>query len=201
MDKLKAAIVLLHEIYGINDHILGMKSKFEDKGYDTYCIDLFNNKTFKYEEADEAYSYFINEVGFDNAKLKVLNYISGNLKSYDQIYLLGYSIGAATAWLCSEEKNLISGVIGYYGSRIRDYLNVEPEVPVLLFFPSKEKGYEVNFLIDKLKHKEKVKVYQFEGLHGFADSYSSYYNHKSKILSEKIMNEFITYQKGRKNEL
>lgn len=193
MDKPKKAIVILHEIYGINEHILSMKRRFENEGYDTCCIDLLNNKTFNYDESEEAYSYFMNEVGFNNAKSRVINYISGNLRNYDQVYLLGYSIGATTAWLCSEEKDLVSGVIGYYGSRIRDYLNVEPEAPVLLFFPAEEKGFDINLIIDKLKYKDKVKAYQLERLHGFADSYSKYYNCKSKNLSEKIIGEFITY--------
>jgi hypothetical protein len=42
-----------------------------------------------------------------------------------------------------------------------------------------------------LKEKEKVRVYKFGGLHGFADSYSKYYISKEKELSEKILNEFI----------
>ncbi|MFA6942059.1 MAG: dienelactone hydrolase family protein [Clostridiaceae bacterium] len=192
MDKPKTAVVLLHEIYGINNHILSIYNKFRNEGYDTYCIDLLNGKTFNYDKAEEAYSYFMNEIGFENAKLKVLNYISANLRNYDKVFLLGYSIGVTAAWLCSEEKGLVSGVIGYYGSRVRDYLNVEPEVPVLFFFPSKERGFEISPLIDKLKNKEKVWVYQFEGLHGFADSYSEYYDYKSKYLSEKILDEFIT---------
>lgn len=192
MDKPKTAVVLLHEIYGINNHILSIYNKFRDEGYDTYRIDLLNGKTFNYDKAEEAYSYFMNEIGFENAKLKVLNYISANLRNYDKVFLLGYSIGATAAWLCSEEKGLVSGVIGYYGSRVRDYLNVEPKVPVLFFFPLKERGFEISPLIDKLKNKEKVWVYQFEGLHGFADSNSEYYDYKSKYLSEKILDEFIT---------
>lgn len=191
MSKPKTAVVLLHEIYGINDHILSMYNKFKNGGYDTYCIDLLNGKVFNYDEAEEAYSYFMNQIGFENVKLKVLNYISDNLRNYDKVFLLGYSIGATTAWLCSEEKGLVSGVIGYYGSRIRDYLNVEPKVAVLLFFPSKEDAFDVKTLIDKLKYKEKVQVHQFEGFHGFADSNSKYYDYKSKELSEKIANEFI----------
>lgn len=194
MDKLKKVIVILHEIYGINEHILSMKRKFENEGYTTCCIDLLNNKVFNYDESEEAYSYFMKGVGFNNAKSRVINYISVNLRNYDQVYLLGYSIGATTAWLCSAEKDLVSGVIGYYGSRIRDYLNVKPEVPVLLFFPSEEKEFEVNYLVAELKYKDNVKVYQLEGLHGFADSYSKYYNRKSKNLSEKIMDEFITFR-------
>lgn len=191
MSKPKIAVILLHEIYGINNHILSMSNKFENEGYDVHCIDLLNNRTFNYYEVKKAYSYFINEIGFDKAKLKVLDYISNYCRNYDKIYLLGYSVGATVAWLCSEEDSLINGIIGYYGSRIRDYLSIEPKAPTVLFFPAKEKAFNIKALIDELKYKEKVQVYQFEGLHGFADSYSKYYDSKAKELSEKILDEFI----------
>lgn len=190
-DRSKIAVVLLHEIYGINNHILNMRTKFQDEGYDVFCIDLLNNKTFDYEEAEEAYSYFIDRVGFNKAKIKVLDCIYSIRDYYEKIYLIGYSIGATIAWLCSEEHELLNGVIGYYGSRIRDYTDIEPKVETVLFFPLKEEGFNVEALIEKLEGKTKVRIYKFEGLHGFADPYSRYYNCKEKKLSEKILNEFI----------
>jgi len=168
-----------------------MSDKFENEDYDVYCIDLLDNRTFKYEEAEEAYSYFMNEIGFDKAKLKVLDYISDYCSNYDEIYLLGYSVGATIAWLCSEEGNVFNGIIGYYGSRIRDYLSIKPEAPTVLFFPAKEEEFDIETIIDELKYKDSVQVYQFEGLHGFADSYSKYYDSKAKELSEKILDNFI----------
>jgi dienelactone hydrolase len=190
-DRPKTAIVLLHEIYGINNHILSMHKKFKNEGYDVYCIDLLNNKTFDYEESENAYSYFMEKVGFDKAKQIVLNYINSIRNCYEKIFLIGYSVGATIAWLCSEENELLNGVAGYYGSRIRDYIYIVPAVETLLLFPLKEKEFNIESLIEELKEKEKVRVFKFGGLHGFADSYSNYYDSKEKELSEKILCEFI----------
>jgi dienelactone hydrolase len=187
----KIAIVILHEIYGINNHILSMRRQFEDEGYDVYCIDLLNNRTFDYTESEEAYSYFTGRIRFDKAKIEVLKYIHSIRNYYDKIYLIGYSVGATIAWLCSEEYELLSGVVCYYGSRIRDYVNIKPKVEAMLFFPKEEKGFDIETLIEEVKLKEKVRVYKFEGLHGFADPYSKYYNSKEKELSEKILSKFI----------
>jgi dienelactone hydrolase len=190
-DRVKTAIVLLHEIYGINNHILSVYKKFKDEGYDVYCIDLLNNKTFDYEESGNAYSYFMEKVGFDKAKQLVLNYINSIRNCYEKIFLIGYSVGATVAWLCSEENELLDGVAAYYGSRIRDYISIEPAVETLLFFPIKEKEFNIESLIEELEEKEKVRVYKLGGLHGFADPYSKYYDSKEKELSEKILCEFI----------
>lgn len=95
---------------------------------------------------------------------------------YNRIYVLGYSVGATTAWLCSEEK--CDGVIGYYGSRIRNYLETNPKCPVLLFFPQQEKSFNV--------HAKK-----FAGNHGFADPYSINFCEESSTQSFESMMEFI----------
>lgn len=109
---------------------------------------------------------------------------------YKHIFIVGYSIGATVAWLCSAENNKCDGVIGYYGSRIRDYAELTPKCPVLLFFPKEEKTLNNAKLIEKLdKTMRGIKVLQ--GGHGFGDSFSKNYNANSKKLAENFVNIFI----------
>ncbi|GED13808.1 dienelactone hydrolase family protein [Aneurinibacillus migulanus] len=108
---------------------------------------------------------------------------------YNRIYVLGYSVGATTAWLCSEEK--CDGVIGYYGSRIRDYLEINPKCPVLLFFPQQEKSFNVDELIASLNKKSNVYTKKFAGNHGFADPYSINFCEESSTQSFESMMKFI----------
>lgn len=185
------AIVLLHEIYGINRHISDMRRKFEDLGFDVYCTDFFDGRVFDYEEAEGAYSYFVDKIGFEKARFIVQDMLDSIRSKYERVYLVGYSIGATVAWLCSEEYGLLDGIAGYYGSRIRDYLEINPKVETLLFFPMYEKSFNVDDMIGKLKSKDKVYITKFEGLHGFADIYSKSCNRKSKEISEKKLCEFI----------
>lgn len=125
-----SVVVVLHEIYGINQHIQMVCKKLSIKGYDVICPNLIGlPKPFNYEAQEEAYQYFINNIGFDSAVQKIKQVIMQAKEKYKYIYLLGYSVGATIAWLCSGEKDMCSGIIGYYGSRIRDYkkpfLNVQ----------------------------------------------------------------------------
>ncbi|MGG4152423.1 hypothetical protein [Peribacillus muralis] len=41
--------------------------------------------------------------------------------------------GAIVAWMCSEEE-CVDGIAGFYGSPIRNYSELVPQYPVLLFF-------------------------------------------------------------------
>ena len=60
-----SAIIVLHEIYGINEHIKNVCIGFSAKGYDVICPNLINRREpFDYESQEEAYNYFMNNIGF-----------------------------------------------------------------------------------------------------------------------------------------
>jgi dienelactone hydrolase len=115
----------------------------------------------------------------------------GIREKYKNVYLIGFSVGATVAWLCSEEK-LVDGIIGYYGSRIRNYMELSPQCPTLLIFPDEEKSFKVNELVAVLDGKQNVEVHQFSGQHGFSDPFSSKYNEQS---AKKAFIEMLNYIK------
>ena len=198
-------IVVLHEIYGINDHIAGVCKGLTDVGYDVICPDLLDDKpAFDYDREEDAYLYFMNFVGLDLSMKRITFLLRQEENAYRQIFLLGYSVGATIAWLCSGDptkdsclsqycscfKNL-SGVIGFYGSRIREYPSLTPRCPVLLLFPEKETSFDPYDLCEELSKKETVEVHILEGNHGFADPYAPKYNEASARQADRITKEFI----------
>ncbi|EEI6593044.1 dienelactone hydrolase family protein [Salmonella enterica] len=67
------AVVVLHEIYGINEHIKDVCAEYHDRGFDVYCPHLFEHGLpFKYEQQDQAYKNFVNTCGFDTTKINLL---------------------------------------------------------------------------------------------------------------------------------
>lgn len=186
-----SVIMVLHEIYGINQHIQMVCEKFSKKGYDIICPNLIGmEQPFSYDLQEEAYHHFMNNIGFDSAAQQVKQVIVEAKKQYRNIYLLGYSVGATIAWLCSDEENMCNGIIGYYGSRIRDYRNITPQCPVLLIFPTKETSFEVEELVHSLE-KKKIKVYMLNGKHGFSNPFSKNYSVQSFEKAEKLVDVFL----------
>lgn len=170
----RKVVVVLHEIYGINDHIKNYAKRFTEFGFDVVCPNLLKNRNvFSYEEERQAYENF-RESGFDVATKKLTLLIKQLLLEYKELYIVGFSVGATLAWLCSEIDG-VRHVIGYYGSRIRDYLVIHPTCPVTLFYGKIEKSFDVLTLIESLNKKD-IEVYCFEGEHGFADVYSKKYH-------------------------
>ncbi|SUX66483.1 Uncharacterised protein [Citrobacter amalonaticus] len=60
------AVVILHEIYGINAHIHRTREMWRARGFDVYVPALFpHDAPYSYAQQDEAYRYFSIHVGFD----------------------------------------------------------------------------------------------------------------------------------------
>ncbi|WP_313958725.1 dienelactone hydrolase family protein [Bacillus sp. X1(2014)] len=103
--------------------------------------------------------------------------------------MIGYSVGATVAWLCSEE-DCLDGVMAYYSSRIRNYQQIVPQCPTVLFFPEEEPSFHVDQLISNLDQKN-IEIHKFKGQHGFSDPYSSKFNEKSSQNAFKEMLSFL----------
>ena len=188
LNQNKQAIIILHEIYGINSFILEKCQKYHSEGYDIYCPNLISKQAFDYNEAQAAYHHFVNNVGFDiHEKIMVL--IQKLKLMYKRVFVIGFSVGATIAWRCSESTHC-DGVICCYGSRIRDYISVEPKCRSLLIFAEKDSinAYE---LMEKLEKKKQLQLYILNANHGFCDNntvdycdeaYSQFDNYRKMFL-------------------
>ncbi|MFC5472113.1 dienelactone hydrolase family protein [Cohnella suwonensis] len=172
----KSLVILLHEIYGINDHINMYRSLMVEAGFDVISPNLLQRDSFAYDQEDIAYQFFMNEVGFNKSIQIVNQIINENRNQYNKIYIIGFSIGATIAWCCSEFK--VDGIIGYYGSRIRNSIGIEPKCLTLLFFPINEKSFDVIELERQLKPKEKLKFAIIQADHGFMNPFNKCFNIK-----------------------
>lgn len=175
----KKLVILVHEIYGINQHIHTFAQLLEKLGADVICPNLLpTNEPFNELQGEEAYHYFMEQVGFEKGSATINRIINQVHKRYDEIYLVGFSVGATIAWICSTQNAFLKRTICFYGSRIRDYYQLNPQCPVTLFLSSIEKSFNVHDFVAKLSERkyDNVDIQLFKAKHGFANSYSRSFN-------------------------
>lgn len=192
LNESKTAVVVLHEIYGINQHIKDICLELSKNDFDVFAPDMLQpEKVFDYTQEDLAYNNFFQYIGFEAAFNQVTLFLRSIRNRYSRILVVGFSVGATVAWLCSQEPDLCNAVIGFYGSRIRDYLDLEAKCPVLLFVPTEEKSFSISDFIDVIKTKENVWVKQLDGLHGFTNPSSPNFNKQSSDQAYEYMLLFM----------
>ncbi|MPM65091.1 hypothetical protein SDC9_111983 [bioreactor metagenome] len=182
------AVILLHEIYGINQFMEDTCNEYHRQGFDVFCPDMLAGEFFSYSEAAKAHQYFSNKIGFDFYR-EMEPMIEQLKHTYDKIFLIGFSAGATVAWRCSE-NNRCDGIVCCYGSRIRDYLPVQPKCPVLLLFAEQDL-FDVEGVINQLSGKNQIEIRKVQASHGFMDPYSPNYNRKQAIISKKHISDFF----------
>ncbi|MDJ0331575.1 dienelactone hydrolase family protein [Planococcus sp. S3-L1] len=181
-------VIVLHEIYGVNVHMKEVCRSLSKEGFDVSCPNLLQQQTsFEYTQEAAAYRNFMENIGFADAATKVQKIVVDAQDKYKEIYLVGFSIGATIAWLCSE-TDCIKGVVGYYGSRIRDYLETNPRCSTLLFLSEQEQSSGV---AESLFNKKNVELHQFSAEHGFSDPYSSKHHAPSRDEAYSKMLNFL----------
>ncbi|WP_057913783.1 dienelactone hydrolase family protein [Peribacillus muralis] len=183
-------ILVVHEIYGLNRHMHDFCDVLAEQGFAVMCPNLLERKlAFDYSCEEEAYRHFMEGVGFRGALDKVKAILLDIKDVYKRIFVIGFSAGATVAWMCSEGE-CVDGIVGYYGSRIRNYSGLVPQCPVLLFFAQEERSFDVNELISSLQSKP-IDIHTFNGKHGFSDSHNSNYDGESAERAFSIMIDFL----------
>lgn len=174
-DKL---MIVVHEIYGINQHMKDVCATLSQWGFNVICPNLLEKETpFDYSSEEDAYQHFMKHIGLLNGANTIKSVLREVKDRYKEIFIVGFSVGATVAWVCSEEEG-INGVVCYYGSRIRNHLEIEPICPTMLFFPETEKSFDVDELIASIE-KTNPNIHKLKGKHGFTDPYNSNYHVQS----------------------
>jgi len=168
--------IVVTDIFGKTPALIKLSEALNAK----VIVDPYSGVDMAFKDEAEAYSYFVENIGFEK-------YLSILLKATESVtsasVLIGFSIGASVIWKLSEYPSLkhINRGICYYGSQIRNFKQVCPLFKVELIFPKKEPHFNVQELEVELSKKQNVKTIIVDHFHGFMNLYSSNYNQPAYI--------------------
>jgi dienelactone hydrolase len=165
----ETAIVVAHEIYGVNSHIDGVAAMLRTHSCDVFTPSLLPDGIV-YSRAEEALAYrrFTQNPGLERMAQALSRGIEALRPRYRRVLAIGFSVGATSTWLASATAPLDAAVC-FYGSRIRDHLEVRPAAPCLLLFAEQEPAFSASEVAQQLRHRQGVTVETYPCSHGFSD--------------------------------
>ncbi|WP_028402286.1 dienelactone hydrolase family protein [Ectobacillus panaciterrae] len=193
------AVILIHEIYGVNNHMEHMKEELSKMDIEVVCPNLLNREVpYTYSEEKEGYQNFIEHVGFENGAEQIRRTLKELKRQYRTVGIIGFSVGATIGWLCSGD-NICDFAVGCYGSRIRDYTDMKPICPTLLIFPTEEIAFDIHILLSALEQKENecLQLKTFLGTHGFMNPFHKDYHETSAVQALTYIKGFIQQHKSK----
>jgi len=183
--KPKGGIVVIQEIFGVNEHIRHVADGFAQAGYTAIAPCFFDHLETGVELGynEEGYARgkaLITELGLDRAVEDVASAAEA-ISSAGRIGTVGYCWGGTVAMLAAMRLGMPS--VSYYGARNVPFLGEKPKAPVMFHFGEKDKSISPEMV---QKHRDmlpQMDVFTYPADHAFNRDVGTQYDEASAKLA------------------
>lgn len=191
------AVVVIHEIFGLNDNIKDIARRFASEGYVALAVDLFagRNRTIcmlrfmsqmmlsplkndSLENLKDALTFLTERTEVDAERLGAIGFCMGG----------GFSIG----WACND--NRLKAIAPYYAANPRPLAAVERICPVVGSYPDKDfttsMGQKLDVELDRYAIPHDIKIYPSTRHSFFNDQGKSYAEAASRDSWQRVLSFF-----------
>lgn len=194
-DGASASVVIVQEIFGVNEHIRSVVDRYAAAGFHTVAPATFDRAERGVEleynaEGIESGRALAMEIGMEKAMLDVGAAVE-QVRATGPVAVIGYCYGGSVAWLAASELP-VQATVGYYGGQIPNLLDREPAVPVMLHFGALDQGIPLDGVATIGERFPEVEVYVYEGAdHGFNCDARASFNAPAAELARGRTMEFL----------
>ena len=188
-------LVVVQEIFGVNDHIKDMAEQFAAAGYKAIAPALFDRAE---RGVDLGYGPDDRKKGFglrgECSDADSLADITAAAKALGTAStgVVGYCWGGTIAWGGATRSEAFEAAVGWYGGGIAATKDEMPHCPVQLHFGAEDHGIALTD-VDAIRAAQPgVEVYVYEGAgHGFGCEQRGSFDQKSFALAQNRSLDFF----------
>jgi carboxymethylenebutenolidase len=193
--KSKAAVILIQEWWGINDHVRDLAGRYAKEGYTCIAPDLYRGKiTRDAEEASRMMHELAIEDGLDTIRSAIAK--AGETYQLGKIGITGYCMGGTFALRAACEIESLAAAAPFYGDIPDEQTLAKLKVPTL-FIAGARDGWITPEKVNELKesaHKYNlpVEVVSYDADHAFFnDTRPEVYNPEAAADAwQRVMTHF-----------
>jgi carboxymethylenebutenolidase len=191
-----AALVVVQEIFGVNEHIRSVADGYAKDGFLAVAPALFDrierdvDLGYGGPDAQKAIG-FIPKLDVDKAVIDLaaaLDFASED--SGKKAGVIGYCLGGTLAWLAAARLHP-DAAVGYYGGRIGNYANERPSCPVMLHFGRQDTHIPAEEVEKVHAAHPEVEIHWYDAGHAFNATPRTSYNPEAARLARERSLEFL----------
>jgi carboxymethylenebutenolidase len=193
----RGGVVVVQEIFGVNQHIRKVADSFAADGYVAIAPALFDRVERGYEtgygpQDIERGRATRGKLSTDQALLDVKATVKELAKSGQKVGVVGYCFGGTIAWLAATRIDGVSAAVGYYGGGVADAADEKPKAPVMLHFGETDASIPKEAYDKVMRLHPNVPTFIYPGAgHGFVcDERGSYHADSAKQARERTIEFF-----------
>ncbi len=184
--KVKGGIVIIQEIFGVNNHIKEVCNYYSKQGY--LCISpcLFDREEPKieldYDENSITKGRRLKEL-FNDVALQEIEASISYVRSAGKVGVIGYCWGGSLAWRSACVLDHLSASIVYYGGDVPKLSKLKPKCNVICHFGELDKSIPISLVKNFERLYDNVNVYTYPADHGFNCDHRMQYNAKCSEIA------------------
>lgn len=190
-------IVVIHEWWGLNEHIKHWTDRLADEGYAALAVDLYGGKVA--DNPNDAMKYM--RAVDQKAALDICKYAEMFLRDDGRIQAqktacIGWCFGGGQSLQMALNIPTLSAVVIYYGQPVYDLAKLKAiQAPMLAIFGNKDRSFtpeRVNRFEKALKEAGRTyQILRYDANHAFANPSSARYDQKAATEAWKHVREFL----------
>ena len=195
--KPRGGIVVIQEIFGVNDHIRKVTDGYAAEGYVAIAPALFDRLKpgfeVGYTDADIAVGREMKGKADTDAALRDIAAARDAIKGTGKTGIVGYCWGGFLVWVSATRLDGFTAASSYYGGGIGTVAEEKPRCPVIMHFGEKDQAIPLTE-VDKVRAAQKdrpVEIYIYPAGHGFnCDQRGSYHADSAKLARDRTLTFF-----------
>ena len=140
--KPRGGLVVIQEIFGVNQHIRWVTDGYAADGYHVLAPAMFDraerNVELGYDKEGIDRGRALRGAIPTDAMLLDIAATLDALKGAGKVGLVGYCMGGSFAWLSASRIPGFAATVGYYGGTVSENLGEQQKCPVMLHFGDKD---------------------------------------------------------------
>jgi carboxymethylenebutenolidase len=191
----RGAIVVIQEIFGVNQHIKKVADGFAADGYVAIAPALFDRVERGYDtgygpQDIERGRAARGKLSTDDTLKDVRAAVKEASKS-GKVGVVGYCYGGTVAWWAGTRLDGVAAAVGYYGGGVAAEADAKPKTAVMLHFGETDASIPKEDYEKVIKAHPTVPIYIYPAGHGFVcDERGSFHAESAKIARVRTIDFF-----------
>ena len=191
----RGGLVVVQEIFGVNEHIRGLCDGFAEEGFVAVAPALFDRYQrgvqMGYAPEDIARGRQLKAHARTDVALTDIAAARLAVAGVGKVGIVGYCWGGFVTWMSAARLSGFGGAVCYYGGGMVEAIDEKPLCPVMAHFGERDAGIPVDGVHRFSGAHPEVKVYLYDADHAFNNDQRPSYNPAAAKLARERTLEFL----------
>lgn len=192
----RGAVVVIQEIFGVNEHIREVVDGFAAEGYYTIAPQIFDRVEpgleLGYDEADlgRGVEVAFRKLDHDGALQDVQAAIDA-ASAHGKVGVVGYCFGGLLSWRAACRSDGLAAAVVYYGGGVAGEAQAQALCPVMMHFGEKDAHIPLSDVARIEAAQPEAQVFVYPADHGFNCDHRASYDAEAAALAKQRTLKFF----------